>query len=925
MTLNRVITDLSLLMNKAFFPSFSISFFTCFFILTEYPVNAQSISSDGTLPTPTEVTPTTTGVEINGGTTAGSNLFHSFKDFSVLNGNEAFFNNADTISNIFSRVTGGNPSNIDGLIKANGGANLFLINPTGIIFGEGARLDIGGSFYGSTANSILFPNGVEFSVADTQTEPILTINAPIGFNFRDNPVSIKANNIQELSNTNLNLIGGEISLDNSQLFGNIITLGGLTNEGIVEIGEQGNLIFPDDVAKADVTLLNSSKLGSFSNDGLININANNLKLDGSSQIQSAGSEANINIQADDSVFLNQNSFILTEVSESSESLENKAGSIIINATNQVFSSENSSIVSEVKENRIGSAGDIKVTAGSLTLTGRSLWQANTKGQGNAGNITINVDDQTIVDDGSLILSQVLPGAKGDAGDINITTGSLTSNNGLIIADSKDQGNSGNIKITATDTISLQGVPIVADGFFPAQIVTGLDQETNNETGEFTSAGQGKAGNITISADQLIMNDLAFVTSNSELNTVGEAGEITINVDRLRLENNSFIGTFTENEFDAGSISVNAQTLELLSGGKLVTSTLGSGDAGNINLNITDTITLDNVIPSKVEALIFDEDINNQLQGQNGLFANATGNATGNGGSILIGTNSNLIPNQNIPKNVTIANGAEVRVDGGSQGSAGVISLAANSLSLNNASIFAETAFGQEGNINLQVADNITLKNNSLISARATNNANGGNVTIDTDFIVAFPNQNNDIIADAQQGEGGNITIKAQSVFGIEERPLNSITNDINASSALGTQFDGVIKITIPDVDPFQETAQPSDNVVDPDSVVAGVCDASLRARNATSSENTFTINGKGGMPPELSEPFTAENILSNEQSIPLDAEEKALQEQYPPILTSQGAIYPARGMVKNPDGTVILTAYPTKDTQRTLNNSSNCN
>jgi filamentous hemagglutinin family protein len=177
-------------MNKAFSSLFQVSFFTCCSLIANNPVTAQSIGSDGTLPTPTEVTPTATGVEINGGTTRGGNLFHSFKDFSIPTGSEAFFNNAPDVVNILNRVTGGNISSIDGLLRANGSANLFLINPAGIVFGKGASLKIGGSFYGSTADSILFPDGVEFSATNTQAEPILTINAPIGLNFRDNPGDI---------------------------------------------------------------------------------------------------------------------------------------------------------------------------------------------------------------------------------------------------------------------------------------------------------------------------------------------------------------------------------------------------------------------------------------------------------------------------------------------------------------------------------------------------------------------------------------------------------------------------------------------------------------------------------------------------------------------------------------------------------------
>ncbi|PSB06775.1 hypothetical protein C7B69_23970, partial [filamentous cyanobacterium Phorm 46] len=128
--------------------------------------------------------------KITGGATRGVNLFHSFGEFNINQGRGAYFANPSGIANIFTRITGGKSSNILGTLGVLGNANLFLINPKGIVFGPNARLDLRGSFLASSAAGVVFNNGFEFSAANPNAVPLLAINIPVGLSFRDNPGAI---------------------------------------------------------------------------------------------------------------------------------------------------------------------------------------------------------------------------------------------------------------------------------------------------------------------------------------------------------------------------------------------------------------------------------------------------------------------------------------------------------------------------------------------------------------------------------------------------------------------------------------------------------------------------------------------------------------------------------------------------------------
>ncbi len=199
--------------------------------LVAFPVCGQ-IVPDGTLPVNSTIVPTgDTTFAIEGGTPTGTNLFHSFSEFSVLTGTEAFFNNAMTIENIITRVTGSNISNIDGVLRTNGAANLYLLNPNGIIFGPNASLQVNGSFFASSSDRVTFADGIEFSTNTGTGAPLLTVSVPLGIQNNipqgaiDNAANLSVGTGQTLSfNATTLRSRGELSAPQGTiaLFGNRI-------------------------------------------------------------------------------------------------------------------------------------------------------------------------------------------------------------------------------------------------------------------------------------------------------------------------------------------------------------------------------------------------------------------------------------------------------------------------------------------------------------------------------------------------------------------------------------------------------------------------------------------------------------------------------------------------------------------------------
>ena len=206
-----------------------------------------------------------------------------------------------------------------------------------------------------------------------------------------------------------------------------------------------------------------------------------------------------------------------------------------------------------------------------------------------------------------------------------------------------------------------------------------------------------------------------------------------------------------------------------------------------------------------------------------------------------------------------------------------------------------------------------LRNDSSISARAFQEANGGNLNIDARFIIAFPDGNNDILASAEQGQGGNISINAESVFGIEAGTPNNLSNDINASSNV-SGLDGTINITTPDTNTAQRAIELPTDVVELGETTQQACEANRES----AAKNGLNITGKGGILPDPVLPL-------NSLGITIDGESTSATAIPTPVETSRGKVQPARGLKLTESGEIILTAYRTDNSGDRLHKGSrNC-
>jgi len=519
------------------------------------PVADRTLSSESSVVT-TNLGDGSPTHQIDGGVIRGTNLFHSFQEFNVSEGERVYFSNPTGIANIISRVTGGSRTEILGTIGILGNANLLLINPNGIIFGANARLALNGSFLASTANSLNFDDGNQFVATDSQTSPLLTVGVPIGLQFGQNTGAINVQNsfIAVKPGRTLGLIGSEVTLEGGGLRarGGRIELGSVGSNSLVSLtpilkgwflGYEGVQNFQD----IQLTSAATVDAQQFEKDGGdIQVQGRQVTLADSSQIttQRGESGGNLTVNAAESLLITSTSGLSSDTTTDVD-----AGLVTINTRrllvkDQGFVQTQSSSQGESSEPIViatGKGGDITVNASESIELNQGILSTGTQGFGDAGNILINTQKLS-VRDGSEIST--------------FTTG---------------EGKGGNLTVNA--------VNVELSGISPNGFSSVLLADTTNI---------GKAGNVIISTNQLVVRDKAEVVVSSS--GTGDAGNLQVQARTISLDNEGKLRATSKSGTGGGDIFLQGlKSLTLRRNSEISTSAGGAGNGGDITIG-TDLLT-----------------------------------------------------------------------------------------------------------------------------------------------------------------------------------------------------------------------------------------------------------------------------------------------------------------------------------------------
>lgn len=653
------VTKSKVVKNVYLLQSVSLSLLVTLALMKGHPIQAQVVG-DTTLPVGSQSQVSgNPNFLIDGGARQGNNLFHSFSQFSIPTGGSAFFNNAIDVQNIFSRVTGGSASIIDGAIRTNGTANLFLLNPNGILFGPNASLNLQGSFLATTGNSIRFADGAEFS-AIAPTPLMLTVSVPIGVQFGTNtPKSIQVNgSLLQSSGRTIGFLGGDITVmgGNRGLAGNdvITTSGGRIGLGSVgsnsfvglAFANQGFTFRYDQVQEfRTIQLLQNASIGAGSG-GNIDIQGSHIQLADGSQVYT---------------------FNTTNV---------PGGTLTINASESVSVLGTGRRNSREVPTRVFNLGFFTSNAGTIAINTRQFLVQNggqvfvgTQGTGAGGDLIVNASETVDVSGVSPTQPSIFSAAysysdgDGNAGNLLINTNTLKiSNGGQVSTTAFGNGQGGNLTVNAV-TVQLTGGS--------ADQVNGLFAQAGSSNPlANTPDATGQGGNLTINTGMLVVQNGSRVSAGTF--DAGRAGNLVINASSsvqvmgrsVVDQSPSLLNAGSASSGAAGNLSVSTRRLTVEDGGRIAVSGTSTGVAGNLQIT-SPFIQLNNqgVLAAETTAGQGNITLNTsdlRLRRNSLISTNATGSATG--GNIAIATQTLVaLENSDITANAEESFGGRVSI------------------------------------------------------------------------------------------------------------------------------------------------------------------------------------------------------------------------------------------------------------------------
>ena len=790
------------------------------------PAFAQAIRTDSSLSTTVVVD--NLDFTIDGGDRIGDNLFHSFSDFSIPLTGSAIFANPTDVTNIISRVTGGRLSTIEGLIETNGAANLFLINPAGLVFGPEAQLNIGGSFIGSTAESLQFSGNAEFSATNPAPPSQLMISTPTGLQlgasssnilvqdtgyttFATLPLTVDSSSSLRVAPGNtLALIGSNVLLDSGSLF---------VPAGHVELGGVRTGIVSLNLAEASFDYADVAQFGNIELSSQSLVNASGLfipplgnPLNASSQggsIQLVGQQLAIR---DDSKIVTQNFGNLS------------FGSVHIDIRDTIEITESGTNLSGIFTTNYGEAtgGNIKISAQNLHLLGDADISTDTFGNGSSGRIAIAVPNTIRFE----------PSTGIQPGFGNIETASF------------GPGTAGNVEI---------GTFKMPTGRL--EIIGGSPSALNESIGIVSqTAGPGKGGNVQVFSDRILLLDGASISAATL--GAGAGGNVEIVSDSVEVIGvapftlvPSIIAAAATATGDAGNVTLTTDKLLVQNGGRIDSSTLAFGDAGSVTVTAFELVDVSGRVPGSVNPSLIISSANVVDPDLRTFFASIGSPLpqvpTGASGDVTVNT-----------PDLVVEEGAQITVRNDGTGNAGTLTLSGNTAYINSeAGITASTLQGSGGNITLNLQDILLLRRGSRLSAEAGGTGDGGNIVLNAPVLLAL--DNSDIIANAVQGDGGNIQINAQGILGTALRAGLTPNSDITASSQFGAN--GVTEITNVQVDPSSGIVALPEAIADSSEQIVAGC--------ASTQSNQFITSGRGGLPINPIQQTTASRLWADIRNI----------------------------------------------------------